>query len=347
MRRAWSGARWAAAHRWSGHAAGIAGGGLLVAAVLGEGGAESRSARWLFAAALVVMALQVAACRWAPVRSGVIGVGLAGLALILWPQLLIPSASVLERVGISAFWALPTVLAVLVGGYPRLMERRHGRDLLDARRAQQLELAHDLHDFVAHDVSGIVAQAQAARFVAGQDPAAALPALERIERAGLSALEAIDQSVALLRDPDLSRDSLPDLEGLRGAVSRFALAGDATTSLEIAPEAEDALSRLGAATIHRATLEALTNVRRHAPQARQVDIALTLEGEAVRLSVINDLGPTPPPRRHRGGTGLATLAERLLPMNGTLETAGHHGRWHVTVTLPADRSGGSPCPPAS
>lgn len=326
---------------------GVAGGALLVAAILGGGGPESRSARWLFVAALVVMGLQVAASRWAPVRSGIIGVALAGLALMLWPQPLIPAASVFERVGISAFWAVPTVVAVLVGGYPRLMERRHERDLRDARSAQQRELAHDLHDFVAHDVSGIVVQAQAARFVAGQDPAAVLPALERIERAGLAALDAIDQSVALLRDPGLASDPLPDLERLRSTVSRFALSSDAKTSMEIASEAEDALSRLGAATVHRATVEALTNVRRHAPQARQITIALTLAGDVVRLSVINDLGPTPPPRRRRGGTGLATLAERLRTMNGTLETAGHDGKWHLIITLPAERRGERPCPPAS
>ena len=292
--------------------------------------------------ALVVVALQAAACRWAPAPVAVIGIGVAAVALLLWPQPLILTASPYERIGISAAWVLPTVLSIVVGGYPRLMDHRLRRALVEARHAQQLSLAHDLHDLVAHDVSGIVAQAQAARFVAGHDPTAAVPALERIERAGLAALDSIDQSVELLRDPALSREPLPDLDRLRETVHRFTDTGPAQTRMDIDPAAADALSRVGAATVHRVVLEALTNVRRHAAQANHVHIDLTLDGAAVRLTVSNDLRPGRPHRRRRGGTGLRTLAERVRDLNGTLETTSDDGEWVLAVTLPAAPNGGHP-----
>ncbi|WP_242705129.1 histidine kinase [Streptomyces griseocarneus] len=113
-----------------------------------------------------------------------------------------PHPSVLVMAGAAAFWWLPVCGAAVVGGYPRLMEYRRDRLVAGTRRSQQLELARDLHDFVAHDVSGIVAQAQAARFVAAADPGQAVPALERIEKAGLNALASMDRMVRMLHDTD-------------------------------------------------------------------------------------------------------------------------------------------------
>ena len=85
-----------------------------------------------------------------------------------------------------------------------------------------MALARELHDVVAHHVTGIVVQAQAARLVAGPDPAAAVEALGAIEGAGIEALAAMRRlvgSAARRRrrgaalaatdqaDPDLRADS--------------------------------------------------------------------------------------------------------------------------------------------
>ncbi|MFE1207772.1 histidine kinase [Streptomyces albidoflavus] len=86
----------------------------------------------------------------------------------------------------------------------------------EARSAQRLQLSRDLHDFVAHDVSGIVVQAQAARFVATTDPSQAVLALERIEKAGLNALASMDQTVQMLHGPEAApaTDPLPGVSQL-------------------------------------------------------------------------------------------------------------------------------------
>ena len=80
-------------------------------------------------------------------------------------------------------WFAGPVTALIAGGYPRLAEARRRRSVDEARRTQRLQLARDLHDFVAHDLTGIVVQAQAAQHVGQADPAIALTAL-RADRAG-------------------------------------------------------------------------------------------------------------------------------------------------------------------
>jgi signal transduction histidine kinase len=53
-----------------------------------------------------------------------------------------------------------------------------------ARRDERLELARELHDVVAHHVTGIVVQAQASRLVAASRPDTLDGTLANIESAG-------------------------------------------------------------------------------------------------------------------------------------------------------------------
>ncbi|GAA3038626.1 hypothetical protein GCM10020000_16030 [Streptomyces olivoverticillatus] len=74
-------------------------------------------------------------------------------------------------------------------------------------------------------MSEIVALAQAARFVARQNPQAALDTLARIEEAGQRALRSMDQTVHMLRtdeDDDGGRHAVQGLGELPELVERFA-----------------------------------------------------------------------------------------------------------------------------
>ncbi|MFZ3497339.1 sensor histidine kinase [Streptomyces sp. 5.8] len=365
--------------QWSGAATGGAGALLLVASFGWPGRGTAGGAPWHMVAVGAVLLLLTAAVRWSPRRQLLTGGGLGALAVAAWTVPLVPDASFFEYLGLMSFWSAPVVIATVVGGYPRLMEDRRRQAVLAARRAQQLELAHDLHDFVAHDVSGIVVQAQAARFVAEHDPVAAARALERIERAGLAALASIDRTVRLLHAADedtrkstggpgdrgTSGDSdgltgdeaaggartvLPGMDQLGEVVDRFSGTGQTAARLELAPGVTDALSREGAATVHRVVVEALTNVRRHAPGAAGVRVALSTDRTTVEVSVTNDGGrgrsshlPALPrlergTKSARGGGGLLALAERVRACGGTFTSGPYQGGWRVIATLPATGS---------
>ncbi|MFE2155620.1 sensor histidine kinase [Streptomyces lavendulae] len=336
-------------HAWTGAATGAAGLLLLVATFAWPGRGTAEGSVWHLAAVGAVLLLLTAAVRRSPRRRLLAGGGLGAAAVAVWTVPLVPDASFFECLGMIAFWSVPVAGAVVVGGYPRLMEDRRRQAVLAARRAQQLELAHDLHDFVAHDVSGIVVQAQAARFVARHDPAAAVQALERIERAGLAALASIDRTVRMLRtsddgDPTGARTALPGTGQLAEVVDRFGETGDVRARLDLAPGVTEALSREGAATVHRLVVEALTNVRRHAPGAAGVRVVLSTDGTTVEVSVTNDGGRGRPAhlpglprleRGTRGGGGLLALAERVRAFGGTFASGPYRDGWRVTAVLPA------------
>jgi signal transduction histidine kinase len=209
------------------------------------------------------------------------------------------------------------VAAAGLGLYRRAQDGRRAHALAAARRSQRLELARDLHDLVAHEVTGIVLEAQAARVA----PAAG--SYERIEAAGQRALTAMDDMVAALRTSD--EDVPPRVHGLAdlpGVVSRF---GPAAT-LAIEPGA--ALPAAAGSVAYHVVIEALTNVRRHAPAA---DVAITLSTAGI-LTVVSDM-PEISATRPTGGHGLEGLRERVEAVGGTFGAGPRDGRWEVRCDL--------------
>lgn len=300
-------------------------------------------AAWMLAGAVgVLLPLIALAARWSPVRSALAACGVGGAAVALWPVPLVLDRATglgawLQAAGAAAFWAAPALGAAGAGAFLRRQADRARRAVRDARRDQQLELARDLHDYVAHDVSAIVVQAQAARFVADGDPRQAVLALERIEAAGLNTLAAMDRTVHALREAGggpagraVGLAQLPELVGrFEGGV------------LEAEDRASAGLSREADATAYRVAVEALTNVRRHAPGARTVRVVVRQVGSGTELSVANSAPPRTARtllgrRPYAGGTGLVGLRERVEAADGTLE-AGPDGAggWRIRAVFPA------------
>ncbi|MGP4024831.1 sensor histidine kinase [Actinomadura sp. 3N407] len=297
-------------------------------------------------AALMAM---VGGLAWrAPARQAV-GLAAAGgaavVAVVLRLIMASTDVSAVTAAIACAFFSVGTVTAAALGTYLRLLEARRLRAVDGARRAQRLALAQDLHDFVAHDVSAIVAQAQAGQLLAAQDPERAADLFTRIEQAGQRALASMDQSVnALHPDPDrgAARSPLPGLDELPELAERYSDAGPAKVRLALAPGLRT--SREEAATAYRVVVEALTNVRRHAPGATAVDVDVRRTSDtALRVVVTNDSGggTAPPPRARRtGGLGLPGLTERVHALGGAFTAGPHDDGWQVVAVLPA-RPGGT------
>jgi signal transduction histidine kinase len=222
----------------------------------------------------------------------------------------------------------------IAGAYLRLLDHRQWELALRARHAERISIARELHDMVAHHVTGIVVQAQAARLVAADRPGAAAVALERIERAGAEALSAMRLMVGTLRDESTPVEvaptaSLDDLRALGDPPAR----GQLPVNIAIDGRA-DTLPDEVVASLHRIAREAVTNARRHARGATAIDVNVGFGNGHVQLLVIND---GPEAGRSAGGFGLQGMAERAEALGGRF-SAGPlpTGGWQVVAELPID-----------
>ncbi|MEV4747972.1 histidine kinase [Streptosporangium sp. NPDC049248] len=291
-----------------------------------------------------------------------------------------PTAETSVLVCFMSFFPVAVVAGIAL--YLRSLDDRRVRAVARARRAQRLDVARDLHDFVAHEVTGIVLEAQAAQ-LADQDPEGARALAVRVEEAGLRALASMDHMVSALRDPDERAAAEPPptrmygLADLPDLVGRFSATGGIPAELQQAEESADdrsaapdsdpngerpenpagTLPREIESTAYAVVLEALTNVRRHAPSATRVLVSTVRTADpALEVSVVDDgvagagvltvwRGGAGGDRRDRpqaltgqdrpaGGTGLISLAERVEALGGTLSTGRHGKGWQVRAVLP-------------
>ncbi|MFC9813544.1 sensor histidine kinase [Streptomyces virginiae] len=241
------------------------------------------------------------------------------------------------------FTLLFSVLAVVVGAYSvllRLQATQRVLDLRAVRTAERLELARELHDLVAHHVTGIVVEARAARFTQVSAERAA-EVLGRIETAGDEALGSMRRLVKILRDTDdgsapATTAPVAGLADIRGLTERFSRTGPPVV-LSLENGLQDRLPAHVAATAHRIVLEALTNTAKHAATATAVRVTLRTVPAGLEVRIADDGGrPAHLSEKARGGGyGLAGMAERAEALGGHL-TAGPspEGGWVVTAVLP-------------
>ncbi len=214
------------------------------------------------------------------------------------------------------------------------VERDRARE--EARAAdlasQRLRIAHDLHDTLARSIvtlileMGLVAKTTA-------DPAARekLVGLQARARAGLAeAREAITQLRAIRREESDPRQIVEAFEKRARATERVALRAN------LALDASSLPTEL-ADNLNRVLREALRNIELHA-RARNVDIDLRRDGDAVRLDIVDDgLGfdPAAPPVGH---FGLIGMRERAAAIGATLEITsapGKGARLSLRAPIPA------------
>ncbi|TDD83935.1 two-component sensor histidine kinase [Actinomadura darangshiensis] len=257
--------------------------------------------------------------------------------------------SVIAAAVISAPLGIAVAIALGVGLYLRALDARRSRSLAAARRDERLELARDLHDFVAHHVTGIVVQAQAARFTsqsgaAGQTPEQLDRMFGGIEKAGTEALTSMRRMVGLLRDAQ--NVNAPDGEALADGGSTTRPVGDLgqlkdlvegfthpPAALTLAPDL-GTLPPEVAASAHRVVQEALTNIRKHAADAASVRVTVARVGPDVEVAVRDD-GRGRGRRLPSGGFGLTGLTERVGALGGRLYAGPRpEGGWEVVAVLP-------------
>ncbi|MEU5835549.1 histidine kinase [Streptomyces diacarni] len=235
--------------------------------------------------------------------------------------------------------------AAVLGLCLRLWDALRAREREAFLREQRLGYARDLHDFVAHHVTAIVARTRAARFAAGAGQAPSAEDLDRmlaqIEEAGSQALGSMRAMVSSLRDTSAPAPTRPpgDPQVLRDLVDEFGGTG-ARAELSLDPRlTQRPLPPETGTTVQRVVQESLTNVRRHAPVATRVTVRVVLcPDETLEVEVTDDGSPdaAAPGPTDGGGFGLVGLTERVEATGGTLTTGPRPGGgWRVLAVLPA------------
>lgn len=221
----------------------------------------------------------------------------------------------------------------IAGIYLRMLDQRQHANARQVRHDERIAIARELHDMVAHHVTGMVVQAQAARLVAPQRPDVAARALSTIEQAGGEAMSAMRMLVGTLREESTEADMTPTatINDLR-AIAEPPRRGELPVRVSIDADA----NRLPAevmASVHRIAREAVTNARRHADGATGIDLRVSCTRGLVRLQVSNDGAPVAP--RSAGGFGLTGMAERAAALGGRFAAGPMaNGGWRVRAELP-------------
>ncbi|GGN19571.1 sensor histidine kinase [Streptomyces fuscichromogenes] len=249
----------------------------------------------------------------------------------------------------SCFVLLVCVVAFTsLGAYLRLLQARRARALVEVRQDERLELARELHDFVAHHVTGMIVQANAALAVHATSPEAIEPILLTITRSGSETLSSMRRLVHILRAEE--RGGLQPGElftELGRLVSDFTATGVGTREegqarLDVASAVRTArLTPEVETSVHRVVQEALTNARRHAPDA-DVNVRLDVDRGRLLVAVVNTAPDRrgAPPAGGRGGFGLVGLRERIEALDGTLHTGPtSDGGWSTRAVVPLVSAG--------
>jgi signal transduction histidine kinase len=280
--------------------------------------------------------------RWSVLPAAAVAVA-GGAALLAAPGLrhwndVIPLSAQLGW-AVEGWWPA-VVVPVVVGLWLRRADRRHRAATAEARTGERMELARELHDVVAHDVTGIIMYAQAAQLGGTDDPQRLLHAMAQIERAGRDALDSMRRVVAVLRSSDeAQRSPEPELADVARLAERFTATG-APVRLVLPPPPHVPLPAGVGATVYRVVQESLTNARKHAPRLAGVELTVVRGEDWLDLSVRND--GVAAPRRAGAGFGLVGMAERVRALGGALHSGPDGpGHWLVRARLPLGAVGGT------
>jgi signal transduction histidine kinase len=260
------------------------------------------------------------------------------------------------------------------GAHRALRRRRDRRARLaaaadDAQRAllvhatleERARIARELHDVVAHHISMIAVQSEAARLLVPDLAPDGRRRLAEIGDTARAALTEMRRLLGVLREGDGAGDAhvATGHAGHPGDDGQRARDPERTpqpTLQQLADLVDDARARTGSSlrlivrgsvapldqgvelTAYRIVQEALTNARRHAPGAA-IDVELDYRPDALWIRVRDDgLGTTGATGSANGQThGLTGMRERTVMLGGEIDVGPlTAGGFAVAVTLPRE-----------
>lgn len=276
---------------------------------------------------MIVAAYSVAAheSSWVPSVAAVAALGGAvSLSVLLDPSDEAVNIAPTLLVFLVVPWVAGRVFhrgAVHSRGLSAQIEDLERERLLLAREAVLVErtrIARELHDVVAHSLSVIAIQADAAEGALQQDPGLAQAPLTAIKHTARDALQEMRHLVGLLRDDDGTAvlEPQPGLERVPALADKVR-----ATGLDVVLEIEGNVGTLSPGldlSAYRVVQEALTNVLKHAGAA-QARVLIQYLPEALVIDV-SDNGASKISASTAGtGRGITGMRERVALYGGTVD----------------------------
>ncbi len=203
-----------------------------------------------------------------------------------------------------------------------------------AMTQERNRLAREIHDNLAHTLTIVNVQIEAAKVVMEARPGQAMDALNKAQEMTQQGLVRVRESVAALRESPVSNRSIGEaLKELLAETQRAGIVTDFTLTGE-----SFALRNKVKLALYRAAQEGLTNVRRHA-RASRVDVLLAFEPGKISLTVHdNGVGCA----EVTTGFGLLGIRERMQLLGGSLEVHTALGEgFRLTVHVPVPHTNGA------
>jgi signal transduction histidine kinase len=284
------------------------------------------------------------------------GRALAGLAALVVAAVVWsardPVQTDIHRHLTSSVWLSPVVIAWLFGAYLRtrrlyvvqLQERAARAEHEREERAEaavlseRARIARELHDILAHNVSVMVVQAEAADEMLDRDmPDRARMPVWKIQETGRLALADMRRMLGILREVG-SRPIVAPQPGI--ANLELLLAKVRESGLPVELEVSGAPEELPPAidlSAYRIVQEALTNSLRYAGPAR-ARVLVRFSPGSLELEIEDD-GAGEPADGH-AGHGLIGMRERVALFGGQLEVGPKtEGGYRVRAQLPLEAGG--------
>ncbi|MFG2713734.1 sensor histidine kinase [Streptomyces goshikiensis] len=247
----------------------------------------------------------------------------------------------------SSFGPMFVVSAIAVAMASSIQIRRHAKAEVSAQQEvtaverdrrtlleERTTIARELHDVVAHHMSVVAIQAEAAPYRVKNPPPELEAAFVTIRENAVSALTELRRVLGVVRSadyeaPDAPQPTLASLDGL--------LANVRETGLEVEKTVTGSVRELPQGvelSAYRIIQEALSNTLRHAPGAAAgVEVSYVLGGLGIRIvngPPTGDVRPSP-----GAGHGITGMRERVAMLEGEM-TAGESasGGYEVAVFIP-------------
>ena len=201
-----------------------------------------------------------------------------------------------------------------------------------AMLAERSRLARELHDVLAHCLSGLSVQLEASRLLAVATAADSRLAgqIAHAQRLAQGGLLSARRSLEALRG-----DEIPGPRQLPALVSQTALTWNMpiTFGVEGTPRA---LAPEAGLAVYRAVQEALTNAAKHAGRGARAAVMLTWAADSLEVSVTDTGGDGVDAGLASSGFGLTSMAERAAAHGGDLDFGRAAGGFRVRLRLPVD-----------